>query len=95
MRKTFLILGAIFLNVVFGALSFFVAGSGALGLLISGGVSIFAFVLCLLLWSAVVCLINLLFFKLLKLRFWSYVLIALPSLIVGLVFYFVMYLAGI
>lgn len=95
MRKTFLILGAIFTNLLLGALSFLVAGSGALGILISGSVSIIAFVLYVLLWAVIVCLVNLLFFKLLKLSFWAFALIALPSLLFGLVFYFILYVAGL
>lgn len=95
MRKTLLTLGLIFMNFALGALAFYLAGSGLLGLLMSDSGSFWILVACLLGFSAIACLLNLIFLKLLKFPFFRYILIALPSLLAGIVLYFVLYILGL
>ena len=88
MRKTILILLTVFINAVLGALTFFAAGSVILGGLISVSAPIVTIILSLL-------AINLLFYKLLRLSLLRFALIALPSLLAGIVLYFIFYAIGV
>lgn len=95
MRKTILILLTVFINAVLGALTFFAAGSVILGGLISVSAPIVTIILSLLAISFVICLVNLLFYKLLRLSLLRFALIALPSLLAGIVLYFIFYAIGV
>ncbi len=94
MRKTFLLLGTVFVNFAIGVLAFYVVGSHMLRLLVTGG-ALLGFIGVLLLFSAAVCLLNLLFYKLLRFKLASYAVVALPSLLAGVALYFVLFILGL
>ena len=91
MRKTFLLLGTVFVNFAIGVLAFYIVGSH---MLVTGG-ALLGFIGVLLLFSAAVCLLNLLFYKLLRFKLASYAVVALPSLLAGVALYFVLFILGL